>query len=326
MSTEKRKEVILGTSMGYTFEMIKPYIVTLQKSGFKGDLCLFVSQMPKESYKILRDYGVKLIPFVDHYPYLPKSLFSDELDLKNSFNQISVKYLRYLMYYLFLLKNGGNYSKVMLSDVKDIIFQRDPFDFGLNGGLYCFLEDNQVTLKNSPFNSGRILRHFGNEVLEQIGDHYPSCAGTIFGGVPEILDYLKNMIELIKTIDPVGGGDQGLHNYLIYSGRLKNLKLVDNKKGPVFTVGSEIRHKIRFNKKGLVINDLGEVVNTVHQYDRHPDLFDGFLRKYQLKVPMEFYLKVIYFMKSIIENIVGWDFFNQAGWKLVNRLKYWKPK
>jgi len=311
--------------MGYTFEMIKPYIVTLQKSGFKGDLCLFVSRMPKESYKTMQKYGVKLIPFVDHYPYVPKGFLSEELDLKDSFDQISVKYLRYLMYYLFLLKNGENYSKVMLSDVKDIIFQRDPFDFDLNGGLYCFLEDNHSTLKTSPFNSGRIRRHFGDQVLKQIGDHYPSCAGTIFGGVSEVLDYLKNMIELIKTIDPIGGGDQGLHNYLIYSGRLKNLKLIDNKKGPVFTVGSEIKKKIHFNKKGLVINDLGEVVNTIHQYDRHPELFEGFLKKFHLKMPIEFYIKVIYFMKGWMENIVGWDFFNQAGWKLVNRIK-WKPK
>ncbi len=313
------KEVVLGCISGYDYDRIKPFIVSLKKSGFRGDLCLFASKIDIATYKTLHQMGVKLIPFKDEYPFVKRFSISN-LELKSEFpNQISVKYLRYILYYLFLSKFGNNYSKVMLTDVKDVIFQRDPFDFDFDGGLYCFLEDNYVTIKSSPFNSGRILRHFGTEGLDQIGNNHPSCSGTIFGSVPDTLHYLGKMISLISSIEAKGGGDQGLHNYVLYTEHFNDLKLIEDAKGPVLTIASKIKKRIRFNEKGLAINRDGEEFNVIHQYDRHPELFEDLFKKLNLEIPVKFYLKFIFRGKNYIENLLGWDIFNYLGWKLMNR-------
>ena len=323
MENNAGRDVVLGTVDGYDFEKIKPFVITLRKSGFKGDLCLFTSRIDKYTFRQLQQNNVRVIPFKYEYPFAPKSLVSKDLIPQKFPNGISVKYLRYILYYLYLSKHRDKYRKVMISDVKDVIFQRDPFEFDFDDCLYCFLEDKIHTIKASHFNSGRILRHFGQEGLDKIGDNYPSCAGTTFGSVPAILDYLKNMISIINTIEPIGGGDQGVHNYLIYTKQLKNMKLIKHATGPVLTIGSRLKKQIRFNKEGFVLNDNGAVVNIVHQYNRHPALFQNLLRKYNLTFAMPFYLKVIYMYKNRLESLVGWDFFNQFGWKLVNTLK-WK--
>ncbi|MFX1296180.1 MAG: hypothetical protein ACFFD2_15185, partial [Promethearchaeota archaeon] len=278
-----------------------------------------------DTYEKLKQYKIKLVPFKQEYPFTKKLSIPYDVLFEKLPKIISVKYLRYILYYLYLFKYGSKYSKVMITDIKDVIFQRNPFDFVFNGGLYCFLENNRSTIKTSPFNSGRILRHFGTEVLEEIGDNHPSCSGTTFGSVLDLMDYLKGMIDLITKIDTKGGGDQGLHNYLVYSGKLKNLKFIEDNKGSVLTIGSKLNREIHFNKAGLVINADGEVFNTIHQYDRHPELFERFLKKYKLKLPMKFYLKYLWRWKNRFEDRLGGDFFNQLGWKIINLLK-WKIK
>ena len=317
------RELILGTAMGYNFEHLKPFIFSLKKSGFQGDLCLFVSKLDRNTYSLLQKSGVQLIPFKEEYPFTKKFRISDDLFPENFFHsKISVKYLRYILYYLYLSKYRSKYSKILITDVRDIIFQRNPFDFDFKDGLCCFIEDNHVTLKNSPFNSVRIRRHFGDEILGKIGDNYPLCSGTTYGYFSNMMNYLKEMINLIPKIDTVGGGDQGVHNYLIYTRQFNNLKLFDNDSGPVFTFGTKMIKSIYINKEGLVTNRKGDVFNVIHQYDRHPELFKRLSIHYKVSMPIKLPLILIKFIlswKNRIENLRGWDFLNHLIFKYANK-------
>jgi hypothetical protein len=321
LTNETSKNIVLAAASGYQFAQIKPFIVTLKKSGFKGDLCLFISQADTDLLNNVKQLDVKLIPFTTEYPFNEDLLDSNELLPDQFSNGVSVKFLRYILYYLFLKKYGDDYSNVLISDIKDVIFQRDPFEFQIGDHLCCFLEEAGYTLVTSPFNSGRILTHFGKEVLDEIGNNQPSCSGTIIGSIPAMIAYLEQMINVISTLDCQGGGDQGVHNYLIYTKKVPNLRLISNETGPVLTIGSKIGRQIRFNKYGLVINDKGEIYNIIHQYDRYPELFQGFFKRYGLELPISFLMKVLFMYKNRISAIFGRDILNYIVWKLVNLLK-----
>jgi len=307
--------------MGYSFEELEPFVATLKNTKFEGDLCLFISKTNKKTYRMLRKYGIKLIPFQEEYPFtldlaIPEGLLDENL----SSRKISVKYLRYILYYLYLSKYRSKYSKVLITDVKDVIFQRNPFAFNFDKGLCCFIEDSSTTIKTSPFNSGRIKAHFGDELLEKIGDNHPLCSGTTFGYLSEMMEYLKKMINLFSKINLDGGGDQGLHNYLIYTEPFKDLKIYNGDYGPVFTFGSKLNRNTNFNKDGLLVSSKGKVFNIVHQYDRHPELFEKFFKRQHLNLPLNYLLRLYFLGRNRFEDTVGWDFFNRLGWKFVNRL------
>ncbi len=321
MTNRNGKNIVLAAASGYQFAQIKPFIVTLKKSGFKGDLCLFISQADTDLLIQVKQLNVILIPFTTAYPFNKDLLDSKGLLPHKFSNGISVKFLRYILYYLYLKKYGDNYSNVLISDIKDVIFQRDPFDFRIGDQLCCFLEEAGYTLATSPFNSGRILTHFGKEALQKIGNNQPSCSGTIIGSIPAMIAYLEQMINAISTLDYQGGGDQGVHNYLIYTRKVPNIRLISNETGPVLTIGSKISKEIRFNKHGFVINDKGEIYKIVHQYDRYPELFQGLFRIYGLELPIPFLMKVVFMYKNRISTIFGRDILNHLVWKLANLLK-----
>lgn len=75
--------------------------------------------------------------------------------------------------------------------------------------------------------------------------------------------------ELIQ-FENIGGLDQGIHNFLIYTSKIKDLRIVKDDSAMLSTISS---HKpiseIRLSKYNEVLNKDGNPVSVVHQYDRH---------------------------------------------------------
>lgn len=177
---------------------------------------------------------------------------------------------RYAIYYLYLSKYGEKYSNVMLSDVRDVVFQRDPFDFEFeDGSLNCFLEEGEKTIGSSEGNAQWIREGFGNNALGNIADKSISCSGTTIGSIDSIMAYLKAMINSFVQLKYHSWGiDQGVHNYIIYQGLVKNVKFYQNYRGPVLTMHYTNEEKLPFDSNGFLRNEDGSVINVLHQYDR----------------------------------------------------------
>jgi hypothetical protein len=69
---------------------------------------------------------------------------------------------------------------------------------------------------------------------------------------------------------PVYSGDQGIHNYLLRTGRLDPVKVVANGYGRVLTMGA--MRTIERDADGYVLNRDGSRPAVLHQYDRHGPL------------------------------------------------------
>jgi hypothetical protein len=66
--------------------------------------------------------------------------------------------------------------------------------------------------------------------------------------------------------------DQATHNFILYKQPPRALHCFSNDAGPVLTMACVNPARLHFNDSGLLVNTAGRVFNTLHQYDRHPEL------------------------------------------------------
>ena len=253
-----KHDVILGTAVGYKISDIQPFILSLKASRFKGRVVLFVEDLNSDSARFLRECSVETLQFEPSY--------------------MPINSRRYFLYHQFL-RHENAVRHVMLTDVRDVVFQGDPFEVCNNDALYCFEEDKSVTLQSCFYNSNWILQAYGKEALDQIGHNAIICSGVTMGSLKEIRDYLKIICKELERAPAVLGIDQGVHNAMIYTGRFTQTVIQANESGSVYTLHHVKPDKITVNQDGYITNRSG-VPAVVHQYDRHPLLLKVVQKKY----------------------------------------------
>ena len=279
-----KKNLILTIATNYSYNKLAPFVTTLKKINFTGDVILFYDNLSEKTAQELKNKDVKLIKFD-----------SQKIQKKDAF---LVNY-RFNLFYDFLKKNIKKYNLVFLTDVRDLIFQIDPFRFPNYGKINFFLEDTKI--KDSKSNCYTLTKSKGTDAFEKYKNNYISCAGTTLGRVDEILKYLK---YLKKNLNREGNFDQGLHNYIVHSKIFPYAKVFKNFQGPVLTIGNLKNKDILYNSKGEATNKNEEVVPVIHQFDRIPKLL------YKFNTPINFlfryseawYIKFKIFSKKVLFN------------------------
>jgi len=161
-------------------------------------------------------------------------------------------------------------QRVFLTDVRDVVFQDDPFRFDENK-VWAFEEDVRAGMQFSPLNRSWYVDTFGWRAWRKV-EHRPAiCAGTILGSREAMLRYLRALTGVMLTRPPVIGGDQAIHNYVCREG-LVPIEVVANEAGPVLTLQSMEEAELRFDGDGRVVNRAGEPYPVLHMYDRIPEL------------------------------------------------------
>ncbi len=291
MNISTNRQLVMGLATGMTLEQLKPFFLSLEKSGYRGDVCLFISNLDAASVSFLRARRVNLVPF--RQAFLDKPRWLRFASLAKPFltpNQaqlldehLATAYMhpncaRFVYHRFFLDECGGNYDQVMLADIRDVLFQSDPFAFEMPDGLAVFLEDPSQTIGSCPSNSAWIRHGFGKSVLNELAAKPIACAGTILGTTAAIRDYVERKIRIFCQKKLRLSIDQATHNFILYQEPPPALRVFDNDAGPVLTMGYVSPEKLRFNQNDLLVNTVGRVFNTLHQYDRHPDLRERLLR------------------------------------------------
>ena len=183
--------------------------------------------------------------------------------------------LRHALFYEFLTQHSGEFGNILLTDCRDVYFQRDPFSEDLGLGVHCFQEAKSRTIGTCPENSNMVRKAFGPEILREMSAAPVSCAGTVWGDQSSIEKYLETMVELLSKINTMTEmNDQGVHNFVIQRHLLPLLQLHDNYSSIVFTAGCEGRQDIHLNDRNEIIRKDGSVYSVLHQYDRDDEIRD----------------------------------------------------
>lgn len=288
----KNKQVILGVVRCLTKPQLRPFVESLKATRYLGDCILFTTSTSRGTLDYLHDRGIQTITF--HYPsirnhqpllygwnlwkMLLNQLKSRELRLKFARHVWDLFFVRFLFARNFLLAHP-EYSEVMLTDVRDVVFQRNPFEW-MQGrkGVFCFEEMQGRTIGECKSNSRMVREVFGEKGWTDMRNCQISCAGVTFGTRVELLEYLERFLDLsldALSLRPCSGSDQGVHNRIVHFEKLGDLALLDNE-GPVFTMGCVPQEFIQVNAAGEVVNRQGNVYSVLHQYDRFPELAKRF--------------------------------------------------
>ena len=242
------KTAILGTSIGYGVNDISPFVVSLRKF-YAGKLILVVDNITDELDHFFKKYNVET-----HLISLTNKLRSSEI--------FHIRHKEYLK-----IVNNLNVDYVFISDVRDVLFQSNPFSHDITTDLEFFSEPKEI--KNCDFNSKKILKVFGESEFLRLQDNKIICAGTTIGTRLGLCFYLEQMILILddyKNKTNTVADDQAVHNFLIYNNYFKNFKVYDTGYGPIATL-HHLREGI-FNELGQVVNIDETLPAVVHQWDR----------------------------------------------------------
>jgi hypothetical protein len=284
MNRSSSRTLIMGLAAKLLLAQIKPFFLSLEKAGYAGDVCLFIKDLEREALDFLRARRVNLVPFQGAYLRPKWARFAELLVpfLKPSQRQrfrgqFALAFLhplaaRFVCYQSYLAACRPAYDHVMLADIRDIFFQRDPFAFAIPDGLSVFMEDSRMTLGACPNNAAWLRAGFGERAVRELGTKPISCSGTVIGTTTAMCDYLERMGRVLYAARRRENIDQAAHNWIIHRQPPPALYRFDNDTGPVLTMHFIDPTKLREDDQGRVLNLAGQIVNTLHQYDRHPVL------------------------------------------------------
>lgn len=181
-----------------------------------------------------------------------------------------------------LLEGHHGCQYVMLSDIRDVILQGNPFQGMHASGLHTGLEG--VTVSSNHSNSTWIKNAYGFEVYRQLADQISVCSGVSIGTRSDVVAYLDAFCDESSNVMRAKGTanlpvwDQAFHIKMMLLDHYPHVKVPVN--GFISTLGMIEAHRVSINDQREVLVD-GIKPPVVHQYDRHPEVYEKIMSHYR---------------------------------------------
>lgn len=305
--------LVLGAAVGLSADQVTPFLASVRSSGYSGDVVLFVD-VPL-ARRLRRDpsaVGVELVSVRRLLPVSFRRLRSSRLarlpwggfqvivwtsmktagrlpvpDALRRKLQVGLALLvctpmesRFLRYRQLLATRP--YKRVLIADVRDVLFQSDPFAQLPLHGLAVSIETRRYTVATQPHNSAWIRQAYGEDALRRIGANPVSCVGVTYGDSQAISAYLELVTDEILRLPARaarrGGADTAVHNFLLWTGRLGAVSPLETLASPVATLNGISPDEVSFSPAGHLLNEDGSEPSVLHQYDRVPGAAGMLLR------------------------------------------------
>jgi hypothetical protein len=274
--TDNGKNLVMGLAANYNKEKIFSFVTSLRNSGYADDVVLLTTCLDEET-----------ISFLKYWNVIPVKCW------QSLFSYLHMQSFRHIAYYDYLsnLPPEGCYKRIFLTDVRDVVFQENPFDVIPEDNITFFLEDRHLSIGSCPWNSQWVRTGFGEEELTKIADKPISCSGTVMGTSSSIMEYLLQMLILSTFLREEALGeismDQAVHNVLIYRQLISDQRIAENGDGvltlahllgPSPVLISEDKFTAILGREPVFVDNSGIVYYStrkfavVHQYDRVVEL------------------------------------------------------
>ena len=301
--TSTPSSLVLGCAYGLPAASLRPFACSLRATGYRGQIGLVLGHYGADELSAVESLADIVIKTDDEYESVNTTLLKTLRAVRVPFDRRGFAYpalfrtavrltrgrrsvrayersIEYNLEGLMALRHGHYHrivaaredvDQVLITDVRDVFFQRDPFEPCV-AGLEVYLEPSKHTIGREPFNTAMIRRLYGRRTLAALAGEVASCAGTVIGPRQQIVRYLYEMShEITRHRCPIGAYDQGVHNYLLRLGRLGHATMVRNGTGRVLTMNGMTRFARAAD--GAIMNCDGSLPAVLHQYDRFPDLW-----------------------------------------------------
>jgi hypothetical protein len=255
------KYTIAGCITNYGVADIKPYVESIEQSGFKGEKLMLVYDVSKE-----------VIEYLDSKGWIIAQSELEEHIILQRFRD------------MYALLHQYETDWIIWTDVKDVIFQKDPIGWIEDNSSFTrlFAFSECIHLKDDPWAVVNTGTSFPMEWELGLKDRISYCAGTIVGELDSIRDLFIQIYRWSKTTaNPQQLSDQAAFNALIHLEQFKtSTKLVKQEQGFVTQLGTVYMKKNELPileptptyKDGKFYNQNGDEFVIVHQYDRDPQI------------------------------------------------------
>lgn len=243
------KNLVIGLAIGYNVEKIQNFILSLRQ--YYSDAVLFV--LDKENNEVLEFFDKNNI----------HSIILDE-----PVNLQIIGFERWQIYKDMINEYFPDVENILTSDVRDVVFQGNPFDH---------FTDAELEFSTEPLKIGECVEHnalwikniYGDDVLEEVKDNWILCAGVVGGkksGILRLCDLLIEEGERLKAINRLTFTDQASLNVLYGQGKCPT--------GTLHLTGDDVMatmhhaKTLTFDRQGFLLSNNGNRIAMVHQYDR----------------------------------------------------------
>jgi hypothetical protein len=257
---------VVGVISGYGWQDISVWTTSLLQTGFSGDRVLIALDIDPALADGLRELGLKVISPA------PQERLGGAPILVERFQLVA----RFLA--------GAAYEYVVLTDVKDLVFQRDPAPLLLDllGGHGLLVPSEGLRLRDEWWGSYMLKTDFGAQALRSIRNSESRNAGVIAGTSDQCRRLCQAIVELC-TRDGMKGADQAAYNLLLnrapWTSEARTVRhdvpwacqagtVADPRQLPLFR-DKLIDVQPQFDGS-MVTTPAGEPYAIVHQYDRVP--------------------------------------------------------
>jgi len=284
-----RDATVMGMATNYGVREYKRFVGSLRNTGFQGHVILAISPQPLpgvEDYLNSQNVTMKRLTLVNCTTNIlqqqmtttttttttiaTRTLTSHDLEVMtcaHPYPDLKVRWGRFGLLRDYLLECQECTGPVLVTDVRDTFFQRNPFGFDAppvrDGQLQVF-EEHRI-MQTTHWLVKQPVERCKPET-KPIVNHPMLCSGTTIGTRDAMLQYLNDMVDEMKLWmqDPkcccnkMNGDDQSIHNYLYYyAGKLPYAQPQRNRVGLVHTVGSQ--GAMIFNEKRKRNMELGNM-------------------------------------------------------------------
>ena len=259
-SSQDARRLVLGAAVGFGVTEVRVFVESLRGAGYRGDVMMLIRWPGLAVGRYLAGRGVDVTRVFQ----------------TRSFSR-SVHARRYAIYLDYLKARAGHYDQVMISDVRDVVFQSHPFAGIEDIGCHFYLEAASRTIGADPTNARWVRGCFSPAEAQALAHRRISCSGITIGGTGEIVSYLEHMVARIDAMPmriyrTIGHGyDQAIHNYLVYL-EPAVCGVVEENHGHIATMALEPREHYSLDAAARIRGPDGRLYPICHQYDRFPDI------------------------------------------------------
>ena len=267
------KDLIVGCATNYDWSKLKYWVNSINRSGFEGDKVLILMNCDKDTVEKISDSGFSIIAF------------NQDANGNLSYNSNMMVHVERFFHIYQLLKDN-QYRFVITTDVKDVVFQKNPSEwlennFTDNDDLVFSSES--MKYKDEPWGNQNLLETFGSQIYEDFKNHTIFNVGVLAGRGYAMKDLMMNIFASCLH-RPIKICDQSTFNFLISQHPyLKTSKYTKSEDGWACQLGTtadpskieqfrpfllEPSPKMEDDK---VVTSTGIEYTIVHQYDRVPE-------------------------------------------------------
>ena len=268
------KDLIVGCATNYDWSKLKYWVNSINRSGFDGDKVLILMNCDKDTVDKISEAGFSIIGF------------NQDANGNLSYNSSMMVHVERFFHIYQLLKDN-EYRYVITTDVKDVVFQRNPSKW-LEENLPEGVEDlvfssESMKYKDEPWGNQNLLETFGPQIYEDFKNHTIFNVGVLAGHGFAMKDLMMNIFASCMH-RPIKICDQSTFNFLISQHPyLSTSMYTKSEDGWACQLGTtadpskieqfrpfllEPSPKMEDDK---VVTSTGIEYTIVHQYDRVPE-------------------------------------------------------